>query len=193
MPALASSPAPGNGGASAAAPVAGPPLTVVAFVQRDRVRSLVRSAFPRRKAHVVLTRTLKDFDAATHAHLVDAVLVDVGGQHDDTWRVAARARDLPTVPFFGLLALRAAEGPVLAQCAAWEFADVLVDTVDEPAARELVSRCGFSARFARALEQPPAALELATTLQRGAWNFLVAHAGRPVRTSALAQALRVTR
>jgi AraC-like DNA-binding protein len=142
---------------------------------------------------VVLTRTLEDFDTATHAHLVDAVLVDVGGQHDDTWRVAARARDLPTVPFFGLLALRAAEGPVLAQCAAWEFADVLVDTVDEPAARELVSRCGFSARFARALEQPPAALELASTLQRGAWNFLVAHAGRPVRTSALAQALRVTR
>jgi AraC-like DNA-binding protein len=193
VPALASRAATLTAAGSAPLATAGPPLTVVAFVQRDRIRTLVRSAFPRRRAHVVVTRTLKDFDAATHAHLVDAVLVDVGGQHEDTWRVAARARELPTAPFFGLLALRAAEGPVLAQCASCEFADILIDAVDEPAARELVARSGFTARFARALDEPPPVLELESTLQRGAWNFLVAHAGRPVRTPALAQALRVTR
>jgi len=178
----------------AAAPTwSGPPLTVVAFVQRDRMRGMIRTAFPRRRAHVVMTRTLADFDAATHEHLVDAALVDVGGQHDDTWRVAARARELPSVPFFGMLALRAAEGPVLAQCAAWEFADVLVDGIDDGSARELVGRCGFTARFARALEAPPETLALESQLQRNAWAFVVAHAGRPVRTGALALALKVTR
>jgi len=193
-PRLKSAPAPVAAPAAVAAPAwNGPPLTVVAFVQRERMRALIRSAFPRRRAHVVVTRTLADFDAATRDHLVDAALVDVGGQHDDTWRVAARARELPSVPFFGMLALRAAEGPVLAQCAAWEFADVLVDTVDESAARELVARNGFTARFARALELPPGPLALESALQRNAWSFVVAHAGRPVRTSALAHALKVTR
>jgi AraC-like DNA-binding protein len=166
---------------------------VVAYATRERARTLVKSAFPRRKTRVVLTRTLQDFHAAFKTNLVDAAVVDIGGAHEDTWRVAALAREYPSVPFFGLAALRAAEGPAVAQCAAYEFADVLVDGVDDQAAREIVSQLGFSSRFARALETPPRALGLDTPLQRGAWRFIISHAGRPVRTSALAQVLKVTR
>jgi len=174
-----------------ASTAAGPAM--VAYVHRERARALVKAAFPRRKTRVVLTRTLDDFQEAFRTNLVDAAVVDIGAAHDDTWRVAACARDYPSAPFFGIVSLRAAEGPALAHCAKFEFADVLVDGVDDAAARDMVSRLTFSTRFARALENPPPALRLDGPLQRAAWQFIVSHAGRPVRTSALAQSLRVTR
>jgi len=172
-------------------PASGP--AIVAFTQRDRGRAMIKAAFPRRKARVVFTRSVDDFDAAFRANLVDAAVVDVGAAQDETWRVAARAREYPSIPFFGVAALRAAEGPALAQCAASEFADVLIEGIDDGVARDLVRRESFSARFARALGTPPHALALDTDLQRAAWTSVVSDAGRPVRTSALARSLRVTR
>jgi AraC-like DNA-binding protein len=166
---------------------------IVVYAQRERTRTLVKVAFPRRRARVVLTRTLDDFETAFREHLVDAAVVDVGGAQEDTWRVAARAREYPSVPFFGLAALRAAEGPTLAQCASYEFADMLVDGVDDSVARDIVAQSGFTARFARALDEPPAVLALDSPLQQAAWRFIVSHAGKPVRTSTLAEFLEVTR
>jgi AraC-like DNA-binding protein len=173
------------------APAAGP--AIVVYAQRERARALVRTAFPRRKGRVVLTRTLVDFEGAFKANLVDAAVIDVGGGHEDGWRAAAIAREYPSIPFFGVAPLRAAEGPALAQCATYEFADLLVDGVDDGVARDLVMRQSFSARFVRALACPPPTLALDTPLQRAAWQAIVAHAGRPVRTSALAKSLSVTR
>jgi AraC-like DNA-binding protein len=180
------------GPAAAPAPAAGTPAIVI-YAQRERTRTLMKSAFPRRRSRVVMTRTLDDFEAAFRDNLVDAAVVDVGGAQEDTWRVASRAREYPSVPFFGFAALRAAEGPALAQCATYEFADVLIDGVDDAAARDIVAHLSFSARFARALDDPPATLGLDAPLQQAAWRFIVSHAGRPVRTSTLAQFLRVTR
>ena len=177
---------------AASSPPSGAPV-IVAYAQRDRARALMKAAFPRRRARLMLTRTLDDFEGAFKSNLVDAAIVDVGSAQEDTWRVASRAREYPSVPFFGLAALRAAEGPALAQCAAYEFTDVLVEGVDDGAARDLVMQLGFSSRFARALDQPPASLGLALPLQQSAWRFIVSHAGRPVRTSTLAQFLDVTR
>lgn len=174
-----------------ASSTAGPAMVV--YVHRERARALVKAAFPRRKTRVVLTRTLDDFQAAFRTNLVDAAVVDIGAAQDDTWRVAACAREYPSAPFFGIVSLRAAEGPALAHCATYEFADVLVDGVDDGVARDIVLRLAFSTRFARALDHPPPALKLETPMQRAAWHFIVSHAGRPVRTSALAQSLKVTR
>lgn len=166
---------------------------IVIFAQRARSRALIKEIFPRRRMRAVVTRTLEDFEAAFKINLVDAAVVDVGAAQEDTWRVASLAREYPSVPFFGLAALRAAEGPAIAQCASYEFADVLVEGVDDGAAREIVAHASFSARFARALDRPPERLALDAPLQQSAWRFIVSHAGRPVRTSALAQTLRVTR
>lgn len=166
---------------------------IVVFAQRARSRTLIKGIFPRRRTRVVLTRAPEDFEAAFKVNLVDAAVVDVSAAQEDTWRVASLAREYPSVPFFGLAALRAAEGPALAQCASYEFADVLVDGVDDGAARDIVSHASYSARFARALANPPERLSLDAPLQLAAWRFIVSHAGRPVRTSALAQNLRVTR
>lgn len=170
-----------------------PPPTVLLYTNRERARALLRAAFPRRRARLVMTRTPEELDAAFRVTLVDAAVIDLAGAQEDTWRAAALAREFSSVPFFGLTTLRAAESPALAQCAALEFADVLVESVDDGVARELVLRHAFSTRFASALSCPPPALGLETPLQRAAWGGIVAWSGRPVRTQVLADAMGVTR
>ena len=173
--------------------VATPLPVVVLHTTRDRARSLMRAAFPRRRARLLLARTPAELEASFRAELVDAAIVDLASAGDDTWRAAGLAMEVPSVPFFGLLALRAVEAPTLAQCVTLDFADVLVESVDDVVCRDLVLRSGFSARFATALHDPPPALALDTPLQQAAWRGIVAWAGRPVRTQLLAGALGVTR
>lgn len=168
------------------------PLVVVCTV-RERARALARTAFPRRRARLALVKSAEELDAQFRTMLVDAAIVDLTGASGDTWRAAALAREFPSIPFFGLSALRAAEAPALAQCAALDFCDVLVETVDDGCARDLVMRSAFTTRFAGALATPPQPLALDTPLQRATWRSIVAWAGRPVRTQLLADELGVTR
>jgi hypothetical protein len=90
---------------------AAPPPAIVCYAPRERTRGIIRAAFPRRRARVLVARSPADFEATFRSTLVDAAVVDVGSAHEDTWRVAALAREFPSVPFFGLTGLRAAEGP----------------------------------------------------------------------------------
>ena len=175
------------------AKVAIPLPLVVLHTTRERARVLVLAAFPRRRARLVLARTASEVEQAFRTALVDAAIVDLAGGHDDSWRAAALAREFPSIPFYGLTSLRPAEAPALAQCAGLDFADVLVESVDDPIQRELVLRRAFSTRFADALREPPEALALDTSLQRAAWRSIVGWAGRPVRTQHLADSLGVTR
>jgi len=170
-----------------------PSPTVLLYTTRDRARVLMRAAFPRRRAHLVMARTPEEMDAVLRTSLVDAAIVDLAGASEDTWRAAAMAREFSSIPFFGLTALRASESPALAQCAALDFADVLVESVDDGVARDLVLRHAFSTRFSAALATPPAALGLGTTLQCAAWRGIVSWSGRPVRTQVLADTIGVTR
>ena len=170
-----------------------PPPVVVLFAIRERARALMRGSFPRRRARLVLARTPEELDSAFRASLVDAAIVDLASAQEETWRGAALAREFPSVPFFGLTSLRSAEAPALAQCAALDFADVLVESVDDSVVRDLVLRHAFSTRFNTALSEPPPALGLQTPLQRAAWRAIVAWSGRPVRTQSLADAIGVTR
>ena len=174
--------------------------SILVYAHRDRVRVMVRAFFPRRKHHVILARTPAAFEQGFRQGLIDAAVVDVGaggangsGGTEETWRVARLASDFPSVPFFGLLSLRASDTASLTQCASCEFSDVLVEGVDDSVARELVSRATFSTRFARALHDPPEALSLSSPLQVATWRSVVASAGRGVRTDSLAKLLRVTR
>lgn len=172
---------------------AAPPPTVLVFAPRERIRAMARDTFPRRRWRLIVRRGVDEFARAFREELIDAALVDLGSAQEDNWRAAALAREFPSVPFFALTTLRGADGPVLAQCAALEFADMLVEDVDEDAMRELVLRQSYTARFTAALAQPPEALALTSALQLGGWRYVVQHAGRPVRTAELAAALGVTR
>lgn len=174
-----------------AAPAAQP--TIAAYAPRERTRDMLRAAFPRRRGRVVVVRSAADLARTLRTTLVDAVVVDLAGAQAETWAAAALARDFPTMPFIGATTLRAAEGGAVAHGAALEFADLLVDAVDDAIARDLLTRASYSGRFARALASPPPQLDLTSDLQRDAWRILVAHAGRPVQTAAVAESLGVTR
>lgn len=172
---------------------AGPPPTILVFAPRERTRALARDTFPRRRWRLIVRKGVDEFARSFREGLVDAAIVDLGSAQEDNWRAAALAREYPSVAFFALTTLRAADGPVLAQCAALEFADVLVEDIDEDAIRELVLRQSYTTRFAQALLEPPRGIALTTGLQTSAWQYVVRFAGRPVRTAGLAEALGVTR
>lgn len=178
---------------SVASRAAAPPPLIVLHTTRERARALIRAAFPRRRARLLLARSADELESFFRTALVDAAIVDLTAASDDTWRAASLALEFPSVPFFGLCALRASEAPALAQCASLDFADVVVESVDDAVCRDIVLRHAFSNRFALALHAPPPLLELDTPLQQGAWRCIVAWSGRPVRTQLLANALGVTR
>jgi AraC-like DNA-binding protein len=167
--------------------------SIAAFVPKEKTRAVLRAAFPRRRCRVVFARTAADFADIFKKELVDAAIVDISTAHDETWAAAGQAREFPSAPFFALTAMRAADGPAVAQCVELEFADVLIEGVDDSCARDMVARRGFSARFADALKTPPDVLALHTPVQQKAWEYIVAHAGRRVRTLHLAKRLGVTR
>jgi AraC-like DNA-binding protein len=169
------------------------PPCIAVFATRDRARLVVRGAFPRRRARLVVTRTAAELDEAFRAGLVDAAVIDIGNATDDTWKAASLAREFPSVPFFALSPVRATDGPALARCASLEFVDLLCDGVDDDVMRDLVLPHGFTARFADALHDPPASLAIATPMQRATWRSVIAHAGRTVRTETLAAGIGVTR
>lgn len=166
---------------------------VVAHAKRERARSLLRGAFPRRKGRLVLARNAEEVRQALRTSLVDAVVVDIGAAQEETWKVSSLAGEHPTTAFFGITPLRVGDALSVADCAHRDFAGVLLEGVDDSVARDLVLRAAFSTRFARALHDPPALLALVSPLQRQVWTLVVARAGRPVRTSSLAAELGVTR
>jgi AraC-like DNA-binding protein len=176
-------------------PSAGAPAVPCIALQstRDRARSALRVAYPRRRARLVLVRGGDELTETLRSTLVDAVVVDIGGPIDETDRALALAREFPSLPFIGLAPLRGADGPALAAAAAHDFADVIVEGVDEGVVRALLMPLMFSPRFAAALWNPPPALKLNAALQLATWRAIVARGGRPVRTSDIASALGVTR
>jgi AraC-like DNA-binding protein len=170
-----------------------PATLVVAFTPRERARAMARAALPRRVGRLTHARTPDEFAALFRDELVDVALVDVGAPSEQTLRAAQLAREFPSVTFLGIAPYRSVDAPMIAQCAALEFADVLADGVDESALRHAVLTQSYTARFADALREPPSALRLTSPAQRATWAQIVARAGRPLRTAEVAKALGVTR
>ena len=166
---------------------------IAAYTQRETSRAALRRAFPRRRGKLLLTRTAAELERAFRRELIDAVVVDIASANDDTWRAAGLARDFPSAAFYGLSSYRASDAAGIARCVEQEFADVLAEGVDDTVLRELILRDSFTARFARALDMPPAALGLTDRLQRDTWNAIVAYAGRTVPTEVLAKSMGLTR
>ncbi len=166
---------------------------VLALASRDRARDLLKRAFPRRRGKLSLARTITEFSGAFKKSLIDAVIVDVGHPTEETWRATALARDYPSVPFFALCPMRVSDTAAIARCVDGDFADVLVEGMDDEAVRDLVMPQSFTARFGVALNGAHLALGLDARLQQRAWASIVAHGGRTVRTETIAAQLHVTR
>ncbi|HEY4735059.1 MAG: helix-turn-helix domain-containing protein [Gemmatimonadaceae bacterium] len=167
--------------------------TLVVHLQREKAKALVRSAFPRRKWKIVSTRTSEELDGVFRRVLVDAAIIDLGAPDEDAWKAAALAAEFPSAPFFAIMPLRASDAPAASRSVGLGFIDLIVEGIDENAARDLVHPHAFSTRFRQALGEPPQTLGLTTPLQRSAWDVIVAHSGRPVTTRELAAAVGLSR
>jgi AraC-like DNA-binding protein len=167
---------------------------VVAFGVRERGREVLKRGFPRRRGRLTLVRTRDEVLEALRTSLTDAVIVDLAQVGEEHWAVAALARDFPSIPFIAFATLRPAEAPHLARaCGEFEFADVLVEGMEDAMQRELVLPLTFTARFAESLVDADEALGLTGDLQRTVWRLVLAHGGRTVRTEAIAEAVQLTR
>jgi AraC-like DNA-binding protein len=167
--------------------------TLVVHLEREKAKSLVRAAFPRRKWKIVSTRSAEELDGVFRRVLVDAAIIDLGSPDEDTWKAAALAAEFPSAPFFSIMPLRASDTPAAARSSGLGFIDLIVEGIDENAARDLVHPHAFSTRFRQALGEPPPNLGLTTPLQRAAWEVIVTHSGRPVTTKELAAAVGLSR
>jgi len=167
--------------------------TLVVHLQREKARALVRGAFPRRKWKIISTRTAEELDGVFRRVLVDAAIIDLGTPDEDTWKAASFAAEFPSAPFFAIMPLRASDTPAAARSTGLGFIDLIVEGIDENAARDLVHPHAFSTRFRQALGEPPQTLGLSTPLQRAAWDVIVAHSGRPVTTKELAATVGLSR
>lgn len=189
--------------------------TLLSYTPRERARAFVRGAFPKRKWKIIAVRDALEFRNTIRRTLIDAALVDIGSPaaatsaggemtgslaaqaaaspSDDTWKIAALAHEFPTAPFFGITPLRTTDAPAVARCAALEFCDILADGMDDSVARDLVAPRTFSSRFTSALSDPPPSLGLKTEMQLATWRYILAAAGRPVRTALLAKDVGVSR
>jgi AraC-like DNA-binding protein len=167
--------------------------TIVACTAREKVRETFRRVLTRRRARLAFARTAADLQRCLRETLVDAVIVDLGQATDETWALAALAREFPSIPFFGYTALRPAEMPALAKACTLEFTDCLAEGLEDEIGRELLAPATFTVRFATALRGAELTLGLETPLQHEAWRFIVAQGGRTVRTEAIAEAVGLTR
>ncbi len=177
----------------AAAEGAAIPLSIVVLATRARARTMAKNAFPRRRTRLTLARNVRDFERAFRETLVDAAIVDLGTPGEEIVRAIELAREFPSAPFIGITPLRPNDAPLVARCIEYDFADVVVDTIDDDALRALVAPRAFTSRFADALAQPPESLAINTPLRKESWRVLVRYGGRPVHTDAIAAALGVTR
>jgi len=175
---------------SVAAPTA--PVILV-YAVRERAKAFARTAFPKRKAKTVVVKSRDEFNEAMRRELIDAVVIDVGGGGEEAWELLALGQDFPSAPFFALVQSRTTDGPAIARATQMGVADILTEGIDEDAARDLVGPFTYTTRFARALQEPPAALGLSSDIQKKTWAALIAHAGRPVTTKDLAQEIGITR
>lgn len=169
-----------------------PVPALVVLLKRERARALVRSAFPRRRAHLIAVKTATEIGELLVQQLIDGVIID-SGVGDDASKALALAADFPSVPFFLVTPLLPQDSPTVARGVEGGIAELLVEGLDDTAARDLVLRRSFSSRFERALFVPPPALALDTPLQIAVWQSVVKRGGRPVRTDQLARELGVSR
>ncbi|MFL5545809.1 MAG: helix-turn-helix domain-containing protein [Gemmatimonadaceae bacterium] len=167
--------------------------SLVVHLERERAKALVRAAFPRRKWRIISTRSAEELEDVFRKVLVDAALIDLGSPGEDAWKAAAFAAEFPSAAFFAIMPLRASDTPAAARCASLGFIDLIVEGIDDNAARDLVQPHAFSTRFRQALGEPPQTLGLTTPLQKSAWEVIVSHSGRPVTTKELAQAVGLSR
>jgi AraC-like DNA-binding protein len=164
--------------------------TIAALLESPAALVALRRSLPKGGPSVVSCRTPAALHRLLDKRLVDAVvLAPQPGLLPELTELRIR---LPFIPVVAYGPFRPDDGELLLACREAVSA-VAVEGVDDPIVGELVVRASITAERRRALADGPRVLRLTETLQRAAWDVLLGEVERPIRTSALADRLQISR
>lgn len=165
------------------------PAIAALLVSRPALTSLRRS-LPKNGPRVVSCRNPAALNRVLDQRLVDAVVL--APQSFLLPELSALRDRLPRLPLVAYGPVRPDDGELLLACRDG-VSEVAVEGVDDPVVGDMVVRSSLTAERRRALADAPRMLRLTETIQRSAWDVLLSEVERPIRTSALANRLRVSR
>ncbi len=164
---------------------------IAALLESRAALIALRRTLPKGGPGVVTCRSAGALRRVLESRLVDAVVL---APHSSLLPdlVELRGR-LPGIPVVVYAPFRPDDGDLLLACRRHAIASVAVEGVDDPVVGEMVTRTSVTAERRRALADAPRMLRLTEPLQRAAWDLLLADVERPMRTTALAGRLAVSR
>jgi AraC-like DNA-binding protein len=166
-------------------------MPAVAALLESRVAlTALRRSLPKGGPSVITCRSASALHRLLAKRLVDAVVL--APQPALLPELSELRTRLPFIPLVAYAPFRPDDGDLLLACRETVSA-VAVEGVDDPIVGELVVRSSITAERRRALADAPRVLRLTETLQRQAWDVLLGEVERPIRTSALADRLRISR
>lgn len=163
---------------------------IAALLDSPAALIALRRTLPKGGPSVVSCRSPAALHRLLDKRLVDAVVL--APQPALLPELTALRIRLPFIPLVVYGPFRPDDGELLLACRETVSA-VVVEGVDDPIVGELVVRASITAERRRALADGPRVLRLTETLQRAAWDVLLGEVERPIRTSALAQKLQLSR
>ena len=165
--------------------------TIAALLESRGAVAALRRGLPKTGPGVVTCRTAGALWRVLERRLVDAVVLA------PTLATLPALTDLrtrlPGIPVIAFGPFRPDDGELLLGCQRHALAAVAVEGVDDPVVGEMVVRASLTMERRRALDGAPRMLRLTEPLQRAAWEVLLGEVEQPIRTTALARRLRVSR
>ncbi|MGE0440746.1 MAG: helix-turn-helix domain-containing protein [Gemmatimonadales bacterium] len=164
---------------------------VAALLDSSAALATLRRTLPRSHARLKTCRTARRLVETLERDWVDAVVIGTRTRRAlDLTLVRAR---FPAVPIVLFGTVRPDEGRAVLEFDGERFAALALEGIDDAVVGDLVVRSGYLARRRAALGDLPRLLRLTEPLQRRAFELLLANAGPPPATDALARRLRVSR
>jgi AraC-like DNA-binding protein len=163
---------------------------IAALLESRAALVALRRTLPKGGPSVVSCRTPAALHRLLEKRLIDAVVLAPQPallSELSEWRAR-----LPYIPLVAYAPFRPDDGDLLLACRD-AVSSVAVEGVDDPIVGELVIRASITAERRRALAEAPRMLRLTEPLQRAAWDVLIGEVERPIRTSVLANRLRISR
>ena len=164
---------------------------VAAVLASRRAVGALRRGLSRGGPAVVVCRSWSALERTLRSRLIDAW---VFAPQRAAWSDVTRIRtDYPGVPALAYAPFRPDDGELLLACRAAGIAAALVEQVDDAVVGEWVRRCSLTEQRRRLLTDAPRVLRLADPLQARVWGLVLERVDRPLRTSEIARALRISR
>jgi len=164
---------------------------VAALLESRAALLALRRTLPKQGPGVVVCRTPVALRRLLERRLVDAIVLCPSAQLMP--ELEGLHRQLPGIPVVVYAPFRPDDGELLLACRRQAVASVAVEGVDDPIVGDVVMRSSITAERRRALADAPRILRLTEPLQEVAWAALVGEVERPMRTTALARLLHVSR